>query len=156
MLGLKLIHVSKRTQSVTSTWWRHQMETFSALLVLCAGNSPIAGEFPSQRPVTRSFDVFSDLRLNKRGWWYGTPSCPLWRHCNEPSTLSVITVSDVLVVDPNPSPRQTWRRNAWSVSAAMTSCQLEAFGWATFCQPILLHGGSSKHRPRHTCLYYIE
>ena len=34
------------------------METFSALLALCAGNSPVTGEFPSQRPVTRSFDIF--------------------------------------------------------------------------------------------------
>ena len=42
------------------------METFSALLVLCAGNSPVTGEFPAQRPVTRSFDVLFDLRLNKR------------------------------------------------------------------------------------------
>ena len=42
------------------------METFSALLALCAGNSPVTGEFPSQRPVMRSFDVFFDLRLNKR------------------------------------------------------------------------------------------
>ena len=48
-------------------WWRHQMETFSALLALCAGNSPVSGEFPAQRPVTRSFDVFFDRRqLN--GW----------------------------------------------------------------------------------------
>ena len=39
------------------TWWRHQMETFSALLALCEGNSPVTGEFSSQRPVTRSFDV---------------------------------------------------------------------------------------------------
>ena len=38
-------------------WWRHEMETFSALLALCAGNSPVTGEFPAQRPVTRSFDV---------------------------------------------------------------------------------------------------
>ena len=64
------------------------METFSALLALCAGNSPVTGGFPSQRPVTRSFDVFFDLRLNKRlgkqswGWWFQTPSRPLWRHCN--------------------------------------------------------------------------
>ena len=47
------------------------------------------GEFPTQRPVTRSFDVFFDLRLNKRlskqpwGWWFETPSWSLWRHCNE-------------------------------------------------------------------------
>ena len=40
-------------------WWRHQMETFSALLSVCVGNSPVAGELPTQRPVTQSFDVFS-------------------------------------------------------------------------------------------------
>ena len=50
---------------------------------------PVTGEFPSQRPVTRCFDVFFDLRLNKRlseqswGWWFETPSRSLWRHCNE-------------------------------------------------------------------------
>ena len=32
--------------------------TFPALLAICAGNSPVTAEFPSQRPVTRSFDVF--------------------------------------------------------------------------------------------------
>ena len=26
----------------------------------CAGNWPVTGEFPSKRPVTRSFDVFFD------------------------------------------------------------------------------------------------
>ena len=57
-------------------WWRHQMEIFSALLAICAGNSPVPGEFPAQRPVTRSFGVFFDLRLNQRlskqslGWWF--------------------------------------------------------------------------------------
>ena len=46
------------------------------------------GEFPTQRPVTRSFEVFFDLRLNKRlskqswGWWFETLSRPLWRHCD--------------------------------------------------------------------------
>ena len=70
------------------TWWRHQMETFSALLAICAGNSPVPGEFPAQRPVTR-FDVFFDLRPNKRlskqwrGWWFETQSRSLWRHRNE-------------------------------------------------------------------------
>ena len=34
------------------SWWRHQMETFSALLALWVENSSITGEFPSQRPVT--------------------------------------------------------------------------------------------------------
>ena len=49
-----------------SAWWRHQMQTFSALQANCAGNSPVTGEFPAQRPVTRSFDVFLDLHLNTR------------------------------------------------------------------------------------------
>ena len=68
-------------------WWRHQMETFSALLTLCAGNSPATGELPTQRPVTRGFGVFFHLCLNQRlskqpwGWWFGTPSRSLWRHC---------------------------------------------------------------------------
>ena len=71
-------------RQVKVSWWRHQMDTFSALLALCAGNSPVTGEFPSQRPVTWSFDVFFDLRLNKRlskqswGWWFETLSRPLW------------------------------------------------------------------------------
>ena len=47
------------------TWWRHQMETFSAILFLCVGNSPVTSEFPSQRPAPRSFDVFYPC-LNKR------------------------------------------------------------------------------------------
>ena len=38
-------------------------KTFSALLAICAGNSPVTGEFPTQRPVTRGFAVFFDLRL---------------------------------------------------------------------------------------------
>ena len=42
------------------------METFSALLAICAGNSLVTGEFPKQGLVTRSFEVFFDLRLNKR------------------------------------------------------------------------------------------
>ena len=78
-----------RSLAVSKSWWRHQMETFSALLAICAGNSPVPGEFPTQRPVTRSFHVSSDLRLNKPlskqswGWWFETPSWSLWRQCNE-------------------------------------------------------------------------
>ena len=64
-----------------NSWWRHQMETFSALLVISAGNSPVTGELPTQRSVTRSFDVFFDLRLNKR-LSSETPSWSLWRQCN--------------------------------------------------------------------------
>ena len=55
---------------------------------LCAENSPVTGEFPSQRPVTRSFDAFFDLHLNERlskqsrRRWFETQLCSFWRHCN--------------------------------------------------------------------------
>ena len=75
------------TNSLWQLWCRHQMETFSALLVLCERNLPVTCEFASQMPVMRSFDVFFDLRLNKRlgkqprRRWFETPSRPLWGHC---------------------------------------------------------------------------
>ena len=84
-----------RVYDVTE-WWRHQMETFSALLAICAANSPASGEFPAQRPMTRSFDVSFDLCLNKWlrkqswGWLFETPSCPLWRHCKDPSPAGLL------------------------------------------------------------------
>ena len=74
-------------------WRRHQMETIGALPALCAGNSPVIGEFPSQRPMTRSYDVFFHLRLNDGwvkqswGWWFETPSRSLWRNVNECSKM---------------------------------------------------------------------
>ena len=97
------------------SWWRHQIETLSALLAICAGNSPVTGEFTSQRPVTRSFDVFFDLRLNKRWskqswrWWFETPSRPLWRHCNVAMRMSqlLLTPSSKLyhkIVEPSSYP----------------------------------------------------
>ena len=66
------------------------METFSVLLALCAlALAQVTGEYPSQGPVTRSFDVLFDLRLNKRlnkqsrRWWFETQLRSLLRHCNE-------------------------------------------------------------------------
>ena len=70
------------------TWWRHQMETFSALLAFCVGNSPVTSEFLAQRPVMWRFYVFFDLCLNRqlskqwRRWWLDTLLWSLWRHCN--------------------------------------------------------------------------
>ena len=64
--------------------WKH----FLRYWPFVRGNHP--GEFPAQRPVTRIFDVFLDLRPNKRsskeswGWWFETLSCSLWRHYNDP------------------------------------------------------------------------
>ena len=82
--------ITERLQRFTShfRWCRHQMEAFSGLLAICAGNSPVTGEFPTQRPVTRSFDISFDLCINKRlrkqsrRRWFATPSHSFWRHCN--------------------------------------------------------------------------
>ena len=71
-----------------SSWWWHQLETFSILLALCVWNSLVTSEFPSQSPVEQSSDVFFDLRLNKqlseqlRCRWLETSSRSLWYHCN--------------------------------------------------------------------------
>ena len=109
-LGIKFSEIFiftpvKLGQKHDSSWWRHQMETFSASLAFCAGNSPVTGEFPSQRPVTQSFDVFFYLRLNKQqskqswSWWFETPSRPLWRHCNVDDLASCLTrLSSVVVL----------------------------------------------------------
>ena len=59
---------------------RHQVDIFSALLAFNEGNSPVTGEFPSQKPEARSFDAFLEQRLSKllnqtAGMrWFETPS----------------------------------------------------------------------------------
>ena len=104
------------------TWWRHQMETISAFLAFCARNSPVTGEFPTGRPVTRNFDVFIDLRLNKRlskhpwVWWFDTPPGSLWCHCNDGKCNSVVNMSHYV-----------WS-NSWFelidwYQSALTTCQ---------------------------------
>ena len=69
MFAISLIAQSVCERIFMLTWWRHQMETFSALLDICAWNSPVTDEFPAQRPVTQSFDVFFDLRLLRLVIW---------------------------------------------------------------------------------------
>ena len=70
-------------------WWRHQMGTFSAKLTFFEGNLLVTSGFPSKRPAIRSFNIFFDLRLNKRlnkqsrRRRFETPSPLSWLHCNE-------------------------------------------------------------------------
>ena len=89
------------------------------------------GEFPTQRQVTRSFDVFFDLRLNKWlsrqpwGWWFETPSWSLWRQCNGsafstkwrppryPSNVSIKRLK--MVVKSNTADRMTFIRYNWKI-----------------------------------------
>ena len=83
----KHVQIGHNSMQTVRSWWHHQMETFSVLLALCEGNPPVNGGFPSQRPVTQSFDVFC-LYLNKRlskqsrCQLFETSSHSLWHHCN--------------------------------------------------------------------------
>ena len=96
-------------------WWRFQMETLSALLVLCEGNPHL--------PVTRSFDIFFDLHLNKRlskqsrGRWFEMPSRSLWRYCNARTT---------------PTRRKSWTYMEQHAVFA-TKCIFSAFEFRYFC-----------------------
>ena len=110
------------------------METISALLAICAGNSPGSGEFPAPRPVTRSFYVFFDLHLNKWlskqwwGWWFETPSRPLWRQCNG--------FSDWVPL---------WKQSTWiSITAASPKSMrvwARDYDWAFTGNVLLIHLG---------------
>ena len=81
------------TQIKRYRYWCQVMMTSSNGNIFCVtgplcGEFTGPGEFPTQRPVTRSFDVSFDLRLNKwlskqpQGWWFEMPSWSLWRLCN--------------------------------------------------------------------------
>ena len=87
-------------------WWRHQMKAFSASLALCEGIPPFTSGIPSHMPVTRSFDVFFDLRLNKRlnkqsrRRWAETPSRSSWCDCHAithwgPDKMAAIFVNEI-------------------------------------------------------------
>ena len=88
--------------------WKH----FTRYWAFCADNSPVPGEFSAQRPVTRSFDVFFDLHLNKqlskqsRGWWFETSSGSLWRQCNVVGSLLRVIKTELRCSGNPPKHRQ--------------------------------------------------
>ena len=118
-----------RVQSLS--WWSHQMETFSMLLAFCTGNSPVTGEFPTQRPMTQSFDVFFDLRLNQqlskqlRRQCFEMPSPSLWCHCNV--IIHVDFVWTIMVRSRHNFAHDTTAQLLWHVQncALIGSSQLE-------------------------------
>ena len=127
---LWLINVVYKLESarLELPWWRHQMETFSGLLAFCEGNLPVTSGFPSQRPDTRSFDVFFDLRLDIRlskqsRLWFQTPSRSLWRHCNDKAqSLCLFDVSVFFVCffseSPNFSSPDKYERHLYLVATS--------------------------------------
>ena len=131
-------------QKGPTPWWRDQIEIFSALLAICAGNSPVPGEFPTQRPVTRSFDVYFDLRPNKRlckqswGWWFETLLCPLWRHSNAPC----LRIADRAIVAgcprcsdlPSMLQQKPWQRHWRTAAEPQVHIRYPWFGGQQHCR----------------------
>ena len=72
------------------TWWHHQMEPFSMLLAIVQGIhwSPVNSLHKGQWCRALMFPLISSWIMNKQlskqswGWWFETPSCSLWHHCN--------------------------------------------------------------------------
>ena len=101
---------------------------------LC-GNSPVPGEFPA--PVTRSFAVFFDLRLNERlnkqswGWWFETLSRPLWRHCNV-RVLALCTDNPLWMEDGlrNHDYVIKWKSRWWISPTKASDTELWCFLWS--------------------------
>ena len=86
----------------THTFCLIMMTSSNGLIFRVTGHlcekSPVPGEFPTQRPVTRSSDVFFDLRLNKWlnkqqswGWWFDTLSFPLWHWGRDKMAANFLT-----------------------------------------------------------------
>ena len=130
------------------------METFSALLALCAGNSPVIGEFPSQRLVARSFDVLFRLRWNK--WlrkqserrWFETPSRSLWRHCNVEAVAETIIMVLSVITSSNggffrvhqwiPLTKGQWRRDLMFLRCWPEKIVEQTLEWPVICDTMML------------------
>ena len=76
------------------------METFSALLAICAGNSPVNSPHKGQRRGALIFFLICALSKQWWGWWFETPSCPLWRLCNGNSSSTSYKVLYPAVLNP--------------------------------------------------------
>ena len=142
MHGISFIHYDDIIK------WKY----FSALLALCAGNSLVTCEFPSKRPVTRSFAVFFYPRLNKRlskqSWlqWFETPSRQLWCRCNDvypEKNLECNIIRDIL----NPMNKFPTLTLATWVQSDISMCNLaNDHMWPQ----------TTTHKPMQICHRYIS
>ena len=141
--------------------WRHQIRTFSALLALCAGNSPATGEFPSQMPVTWSFDVSFGLCLNERlskqswGWWFETPSRSLWHHSNVKSETETavrsklvkhVSHSAVIYILHHPSKRRLQIHEERTFCSQQNSRFKVKFRWCVYIKLIVSVNRNALHQ----------
>ena len=118
---------------------------FSVTGLLC-GEFTCPGEFLAQRPVTRSFNVFFRLRLNKRlskqprGWWFETPPWSLWRQCNDIFYFS-LTMYQRHIVDTlaKSIDYSIYRPDNFSCIKMYITCPNELLTWHTY-RRVLFHG----------------
>ena len=148
---------------------------FSASLALCVGNSSVTGEFPTQRPVTQSFDVLFDLRLNNWlskqwwGWWFEMPSRSLWHHCNGKMSVFFIQAATCSSIS-----LKTWgpfhpRLSSWfeldgnliyshpnSILIARNFCTCHDSSAVVWCISIISHNRITMKRNLHTIWISME
>ena len=121
-------------------WWCHSSlcmmtssngNNFRVTGPLC-GEFTGPGEFPTQRPVTRSFDVFFDLRLNKRlskqpwGWWIASW---WWWHRGHYD----VNVMCLLVITSNIINKAVWLTFSWAFPLHMPKQCCEMLNENIFC-----------------------
>ena len=90
---------------------------------ICEGNPPVIGEF---------FDRHLNRRFNKqsRRWWFETPSCSLWRHCDVPRKISASRWLKTRGNADSPSQKCYWKIYLWmgmsffidTIKNLMTTC----------------------------------
>ena len=86
--GTALYIATPRWSSLIVSYFTYCIILMNIDIIAFLSYQHCTGQFPTQRPMTQNFDVFFDMRLNKRwskqswGRWFDTPSRPLWRHCN--------------------------------------------------------------------------
>ena len=154
----------------TRPWWRHQMETLSALLAICAGNSPVMWRGALMLSLIR---VWINGRVNKQswGWWFETLSRPSWRHRNE-SEISdnrwkgqfqksyirafhpvQFPVNDTKFMFPCPE-RVIVAATLSSLTSSFRGCHHDSFRWELQWRHNGLDGVSNQ-QPHH-CLYILS
>ena len=152
------------------------METFSALLALCERNSPVTNGFRDNAgPVTKSFEVFFDPRMNKRfskqtrRRWFETPSRLLWRNCNDMVCAVMLTINfHHIVTVASPHQWTPWRLSLPSTQRfiphflqCLQTKKIKAPHWRVLCEdnPSITDGipaqrANSANSVIMSCLHY--
>ena len=109
-------------------WWRHQMETFSALLALCEGNPPVT----SLRPVTRSFDVSLTCAWTN-GWAINQDIGDL-RLCGAYYDVTVMGITKYTLKreDPNKTRSRRMSYTSWEKSVLIRQPQFHSIAFVSY------------------------